>query len=45
MTSRHPLPARADGHDLGTTPVSFETRPHALRVIVAPIEVGSADRA
>jgi diacylglycerol kinase (ATP) len=28
------LPARADSHDLGRTPVTFETRPAALRVIV-----------
>jgi diacylglycerol kinase (ATP) len=36
VTSRHPLPARADSHDLGTTPVTFETRPSALRVVVPP---------
>ena len=30
-----PLPARADSSDLGTTPVTFRTRPGALR-IVAP---------
>ena len=35
ITSRHPLPARADGVDLGTTPVSFRTLPGALRVVVA----------
>jgi diacylglycerol kinase (ATP) len=29
-----PLPARADGCDLGTTPVEFAVRPRALRVIV-----------
>lgn len=34
ITSRHPLPARADSHDLGTTPVTFEMRPAALRVVV-----------
>jgi diacylglycerol kinase (ATP) len=28
------LPARADGEDLGTTPMSFEVRPGALRVVV-----------
>jgi diacylglycerol kinase (ATP) len=36
-----PLPCRADSRDLGTTPVEFEVRPHALRV-VAPDPV--ADR-
>ncbi|MBA2373438.1 MAG: YegS/Rv2252/BmrU family lipid kinase [Chloroflexi bacterium] len=36
VTSAHPLPARADAHDLGTTPVTFETRPSALRVVVPP---------
>lgn len=34
VTTRHPLPARADHRDLGTTPVEFITRPRALRVIV-----------
>lgn len=34
VESRHPLPARADSRDLGTTPVEFVTRPAALRVIV-----------
>ena len=34
ITSRHPLPARADGNDLGTTPVSFRTLPGALRVVI-----------
>ena len=34
ITSVHPLPARADGVDLGTTPVSYRTRPGALRVVV-----------
>jgi len=29
-----PLPARADSHDLGTTPVAFDVRPGALRVVV-----------
>ena len=28
-----PLPARADSYDLGTTPVTFRTRPGALRVV------------
>lgn len=35
VTTRHPLPARADHHDLGTTPIEFTTRPQALRVIVS----------
>ena len=34
VTSAHPLPCRADSHDLGSTPVEFTLRPHALRVIV-----------
>jgi diacylglycerol kinase (ATP) len=34
ITGRHPLPARVDAEDLGTTPVAFEIRPKALRVIV-----------
>jgi diacylglycerol kinase (ATP) len=29
----HPLPCRADGHDLGSTPVEYVVRPGALRVI------------
>jgi diacylglycerol kinase (ATP) len=34
----HPLPCRADGHDLGYTPVEYVMRPGALRV-VAPRSV------
>jgi diacylglycerol kinase (ATP) len=34
ITSAHPLPARADGVDLGTTPVTYRTRPGLLRVVV-----------
>ncbi len=34
----HPLPCRADGHDLGSTPVEYAVRPRALRVI-APTTV------
>lgn len=34
ISSRHPLPARVDGTDLGTTPVSFRTLPGALRVVI-----------
>ena len=30
----HPLPCRADGHDLGHTPVEYVMRPGALRVVV-----------
>jgi diacylglycerol kinase (ATP) len=37
-----PLPARADSHDLGTTPIEFETRPAALRVVVPAGEISSA---
>ena len=33
IASRHPLPARADGTDLGVTPVEFAVRPRALRVV------------
>lgn len=33
ITSAHPLPARADGIDLGGTPVTFRTLPGALRVV------------
>jgi diacylglycerol kinase (ATP) len=36
----HPLPCRADSHDLGETPVEYVVRPQALRVI-APV-VGAA---
>jgi diacylglycerol kinase (ATP) len=32
----HPLPCRADSHDLGATPVEFIVRPRALRVIAPP---------
>ena len=34
ITSARPLPARADGVDLGMTPVTFRTRPASLRVVV-----------
>ncbi len=33
ITSAHPLPVRADGTDLGTTPVTFRTLVGALRVV------------
>jgi diacylglycerol kinase (ATP) len=33
VSSLEPLPARADSHDLGTTPVEFRSRPGALRVV------------
>ena len=36
ISSRHPLPARADSRDLGSTPVEFRVLPGALRVIVPP---------
>jgi YegS/Rv2252/BmrU family lipid kinase len=36
ISSRHPLPARADSRDLGSTPVEFRVRPGALRVVVPP---------
>ncbi len=41
VTSAHPLPCRADSHDLGTTPVAFTVRRAALRV-VAPAGAGVA---
>ena len=34
VESAHPLPARADSRDLGSTPIEFVTRPAALRVVV-----------
>jgi diacylglycerol kinase (ATP) len=34
VTSAHPLPARADARDLGTTPVTFGVRAAALAAIV-----------
>ena len=34
IRSAHPLPARADSHDLGLTPVEMRVRPAALRVVV-----------
>jgi diacylglycerol kinase (ATP) len=43
ITSASPLPARADSHDLGTTPVELVTRPHVLRV-VAPARGGAGAR-
>ncbi len=47
IESRHPLPARADSHDLETTPVAFTTRPAALRVVVpaAPSDRPTTDGA
>jgi len=34
VVSRHPLPCRADSHDLGTTPIEFTVLPRVLRVVV-----------
>ncbi|HET7677195.1 MAG TPA: YegS/Rv2252/BmrU family lipid kinase [Candidatus Limnocylindrales bacterium] len=34
ISGRHPLQCRADGIDLGRTPVSLRVRRHALRVVV-----------
>ena len=42
IESRHPLPARADSRDLGTTPVEFVTRPGALRAVI-PARVAGND--
>ena len=33
ITSHHPLPCRADSHDLGTTPLEISIRPRALCVM------------
>jgi diacylglycerol kinase (ATP) len=42
VSSVHPLPCRADSHDLGVTPIEFEVRPGALRVVVeAPTAAGA----
>ena len=38
----HPLPCRADAHDLGTTPVEYVVRPAALRVVVPGSAVGTS---
>ena len=45
VTSVHPLPRRADSHDLGTTPIDFEVRPAVLRVIVPPPRDGQSGAA
>jgi diacylglycerol kinase (ATP) len=34
----HPLPCRADGHDLGSTPVEYVVHPGALRVVAPTTE-------
>ena len=36
IVGRRPLAVRADAEDLGTTPVEFEVRPKALRVVAPP---------
>jgi len=38
VSSAHPLPARADGVDLGATPVAFRTQSRALWVVMPPRE-------
>jgi diacylglycerol kinase (ATP) len=43
ISSVHPLPARADSRDLGTTPVEFRVRPAALDVIVPPPAAAEGD--
>ncbi len=45
ITSRRPLPARADHYDLGSTPVRFQTKARALLVVAPARSVGSADAA
>ena len=42
IESVHPLPCRADSHDLGTTPVSFVVRPSVLRVVVPALPADPA---
>jgi diacylglycerol kinase (ATP) len=37
VTSHHPLPCRADSHDLGTTPLELAVRSGALRVVSPPL--------
>lgn len=37
----HPLPCRADAHDLGETPVEYLVRPRALRVVVPVVDVAT----
>jgi diacylglycerol kinase (ATP) len=44
VVARRPLPARADSHDLGTTPLECRVRPRALRVIVGPDYAGGRAR-
>lgn len=39
----HPLPCRADGHDLGTTPVEYHVHPAALRVVAPDQDEESAN--
>ena len=34
IESKHPLPSRADSHDLGTTPVEFKVIPGGLNVVL-----------
>ena len=41
VSSAHPLPARADGVDLGATPVAFRTQPGALWVVIPPRDLRS----
>jgi diacylglycerol kinase (ATP) len=38
IESRHAMPARADGTDLGTTPVECVVRPKALNVVVPALD-------
>ncbi len=42
ITSVHPLPARADHRDLGSTPVEMRTRPRALQVVAGPVATPAA---
>ncbi len=45
VESVHPLPCRADSHDLGTTPVVFTARRGALRIVAPPPPALCADTA
>ena len=43
VTSVHPLPTRADSHDLGNTPLEVRLRPAALRVVSPELPAACPD--
>ena len=45
ISSVHPLPARADSNDLGSTPIEFHVIPAALPVIVPPSDPAAESQA